>query len=727
MAHPPRKTNPETRETGPESRVDGPGSRVKKDPTKHKPDVPTRDPGPSTRDPAPYADAGRAPARSRVLIDDGRRRVVIEGVRPEIDAGRFPAKRAIGERVVVEADIFADGHDTIRAVLFYRHQSERSWNQVPMKPLANDRWQAPFSVERLGQYEYTMEGWVDHILTWYRDLKIRIEAGQELGVHLLVGAKLIEEAAERAAGEDRALLQQYVKTLRSDRSESKIIAAITSPEFEAVALRYPDRTFATRYHRVLNVTVDPVRARFSSWYEMFPRSTSPQSGRHGTFADVIQRLPYIEELGFNVLYLPPIHPIGRSFRKGKNNKPHSEASDMGSPWAIGAKEGGHKDVHPHLGTLDDFRRLLKKARARNIEIAMDMAFQTSPDHPLVKKHPEFFQRRPDGTVQYAENPPKKYEDIYPFFFETEEWQQLWEELRGVFLFWIEQGVRIFRVDNPHTKPFPFWDWVIREIKTDYPDAIFLAEAFTRPKVMYYLAKLGFSQSYTYFAWRNEKWELMQYFTELTKSPVREFFRPNAWPNTPDILTEYLQHGGRPAFMIRFVLAATLCANYGIYGPAFELLEHVPREPGSEEYRDSEKYELRTWDLKRADSLRLFIARINRIRNEHPALQNDWSLQFHNIDNGQMLCYSKSSDEGDTLLTVVSLDPYHPQSGWVELNLNALRLPSGQSFQVHDLVTDARYSWHGPRNFVSVNPQVVPAHIFLLRQRVRSERNFEYYL
>jgi starch synthase (maltosyl-transferring) len=701
---------PPVRETGP-----------RKGSAKQKSDIPAREPEPST-----HSLDALLPVRSPVLIDDGRRRVVIEGVRPEIDAGRFPAKRAVGERVVVEADIFADGHDAIRALLFYRHQSERSWNQVPMKPLANDRWQAPFSVERLGQYEYTIEGWVDHILTWYRDLKKRIEAGQDLGVHLLVGAKLVEEAAERASGEDRTLLQQYVKTLRSGRGESKIIATMTSPEFETVALRYPDRTFATRYPRVLHVTVDPVRARFSSWYEMFPRSAGSQPGRHGTFADVAQRLPYIEELGFNVLYLPPIHPIGRSFRKGKNNQPDAQSGDVGSPWAIGAKEGGHKDVHPSLGTLEDFRRLLKKARSRNIEIALDIAFQTSPDHPLVEKHPEFFQWRPDGTVQYAENPPKKYEDIYPFFFETEEWQQLWEELRSVFVFWAEQGVRIFRVDNPHTKPFPFWDWVIREIKTDYPDAIFLAEAFTRPKAMYYLAKLGFTQSYTYFAWRNEKWELMQYFTELTKSPVREFFRPNAWPNTPDILTEFLQHGGRPAFMIRFVLAATLCANYGIYGPAFELLEHLPRDPGSEEYRDSEKYEIRSWDLKRADSLRLFIARINRIRNEHAALQSDWSLQFHNIDNGQMLCYSKSSG-GDTLLMVVSLDPYHPQSGWVELNLDALRLPSGQSFQVHDLVTDARYSWHGPRNFVSVNPHVVPAHIFLLRQRVRSERNFEYYL
>lgn len=660
--------------------------------------------------------------------DPGRRRVVIERVRPEIDGGRFAAKRVVGERVLVEADIFADGHDALRAITRFRHHKDRSWTEVEMIPLPNDRWRAGFPVERLGTYLYGLEAWVDRFLTWYRDLKKRIDAGQQLGVQLLIGAELVAAAAGRANPEDKKILDKYARTLRSRKDEDSVIEAIRSSEFEALVGRYPDRSLATRYPKELPITVDPKLARFSSWYEMFPRSATPDPSRHGTFDEVIGRLSYVAEMGFDVLYLPPIHPIGKSFRKGKNNAKVAKTGDVGSPWAIGAAEGGYTSIHPQLGTLEDFKRLVEQARAHQIEIALDIAFQTSPDHPLVREHPEFFLWRPDETVQYAENPPKKYEDIYPFYFDTEQWKELWEELRDTILFWLGQGVRIFRVDNPHTKPFAFWEWCIRQIKENHPDAIFLAEAFTRPKVMYYLAKLGFTQSYTYFAWRNEKWELMDYFSELTKTPVREFFRPNAWPNTPDILTEYLQHGGRPAFMIRAVLAATLCANYGIYGPAFELQEHEPREPGSEEYLNSEKYEIRSWELERPDSISEFLRRLNRIRRENEALQSDWSLEFHRIDNGQMICYSKSSEGGENiLLMVVSLDPYHQQSGWVELNMERLGLSANQSFQVHDLLTNARYSWHGVRNFVAVNPHVVPAHIFRIRRRMRTERNFEYYL
>lgn len=660
--------------------------------------------------------------------DPGRRRVVIERVRPEIDGGRFAAKRVVGERVLVEADIFADGHDALRAITRFRHHKDRSWTEVEMIPLPNDRWRAGFPVERLGTYLYGLEAWVDRFLTWYRDLKKRIDAGQQLGVQLLIGAELVAAAAGRANPEDKKILDKYARTLRSRKDEDSVIEAIRSSEFEALVGRYPDRSLATRYPKELPITVDPKLARFSSWYEMFPRSATPDPSRHGTFDEVIGRLSYVAEMGFDVLYLPPIHPIGKSFRKGRNNAKVAKTGDVGSPWAIGAAEGGYTSIHPQLGTLEDFKRLVEQARAHQIEIALDIAFQTSPDHPLVREHPEFFLWRPDETVQYAENPPKKYEDIYPFYFDTEQWKELWEELRDTILFWLGQGVRIFRVDNPHTKPFAFWEWCIRQIKEDHPDAIFLAEAFTRPKVMYYLAKLGFTQSYTYFAWRNEKWELMDYFSELTRTPVREFFRPNAWPNTPDILTEYLQHGGRPAFMIRAVLAATLCANYGIYGPAFELQEHAPREPGSEEYLNSEKYEIRSWELERTDSISEFLRRLNRIRRENEALQSDWSLEFHRIDNGQMICYSKSSEGGEnTLLMVVSLDPYHQQSGWVELNMERLGLSANQSFQVHDLLTNARYSWHGVRNFVAVNPHVVPAHIFRIRRRMRTERNFEYYL
>jgi starch synthase (maltosyl-transferring) len=433
-------------------------------------------------------------------------------------------------------------------------------------------------------------------------------------------------------------------------------------------------------------------------------------------------------MGFDVLYFPPIHPIGRTHRKGKNNSPVAGPDDPGSPWAIGAEEGGHKTVHPQLGTPEDFRRLVAKAQDYGIEIALDIAFQCSPDHPYVKEHPEWFRWRPDGTIQYAENPPKKYEDIFPFEFDTEEWRELWEELKSIFLFWIDQGVRIFRVDNPHTKPFRFWEWAIAEIRRDHPDVIFLSEAFTRPKVMVELAKLGFTQSYTYFAWRNTKGELSQYFKELLHTEVREYFRPNLWPNTPDILTEYLQSGGRAAFMIRLVLAATLGASYGIYGPAFELGEQRSREPGSEEYLDSEKYEIKQWNITRSDSLRDFITRVNRIRQQNPALQHNGGLRFHSVDNDQLLCFSKSTeDHANVILVVVNLSPHYTHAGWVELDLDALGLARERGYQVHDLLSNTRYLWHGPRNYVALNPHVVPANIFRVRRRIRTERDFDYYL
>jgi starch synthase (maltosyl-transferring) len=433
-------------------------------------------------------------------------------------------------------------------------------------------------------------------------------------------------------------------------------------------------------------------------------------------------------MGFDVLYFPPIHPIGHTYRKGRNNALKAQPGDSGSPWAIGSEAGGYKAVHSELGTLEDFQRLVARARDFGLEIALDIAFQCSPDHPYVKEHPEWFRHRPDGSIQYAENPPKKYQDIYPFDFETEAWQSLWEELLSVFLFWIAEGVHIFRVDNPHTKAFPFWEWAITEIKREHPDVIFLSESFTRPKVMYRLAKLGFTQSYTYFAWRNAKWELTEYFTELTQTQVRECFRPNLWPNTPDILNEYLQHGGRPAFMVRVALAATLGASYGIYGPAFELSEHRARELGSEEYLDSEKYEIRHWDLARPDSLKDYIGRINRIRYENPALQSDWNLRFYPIDNEQLICYGKWSDDlSNVIVTVVNLDPHHVQSGWVELPIDTLGLEAHQPYQVHDLLTGDRYLWYGPRNYVEINPRAVPAHIFRIRRRLRTERDFEYFL
>ena len=552
---------------------------------------------------------------------DGRKRVVIEGMSPEIDAGRFPAKRTLGDLVRVEADIFTDGHDSVAAALLFRTEKTETWTETAMRPVVNDRWFGAFPVTELGRYRFTIHAWVDHWETWRRDLLKRIEANGDTAIDYLIGADLVDAVGARAREPDAGWLKQQAQFLRAGGELTEQRTRAVDAALNDVMLRYPDRRFATEADRELVIVVDPVRARFSSWYELFPRSTAPDANRHGTFADCEARLPYVAELGFDVLYLPPVHPIGRTFRKGPNNSVTSAPDDLGSPWAIGSPEGGHKAIHPDLGTLDDLRRLVKRAGDSGIQLALDIAFQVSPDHPYVSEQEEWFRKRPDGTIQYAENPPKKYQDIYPFDFETPKWFELWQELKSVFTFWIEQGVRIFRVDNPHTKAFPFWEWCITEIKSKWPDVLFLSEAFTRPKIMYRLAKLGFSQSYTYFPWRNAKYELTTYLTELTKTSVREFFRPNHWPNTPDILTEFLQLGTRGAFMIRFLLAATLGANYGIYGPAFELMEARPLRRGSEEYLDSEKYQIRHWDLERPDSLREFIALVNRIRHENPRAES----------------------------------------------------------------------------------------------------------
>jgi starch synthase (maltosyl-transferring) len=666
------------------------------------------------------------------MTEDGRRRVVIEGVAPEIDCGRFAAKRTVGDKVRVEADIFTDGHDAIRAMLCYRRECDSEWIEHPMEPLVNDRWSGEFPVTELGRYRYTLRGWVDHWETWLRDLRKRVQADADTPLDYQIGAELIERAAERADAlgnsRDAEQLRTRARELRAETNVSVQRVHGADAALEELMRRYPDRTFETQYQRELAIVVDPVRARFSSWYEMFPRSASPDPARHGTFADCEARLPYIAGMGFDVLYLPPIHPIGTKFRKGKNNSVTSEPGDVGSPWAIGAAEGGHKSIHPELGTLEEFRRLVSGAQEYGIDIALDVAFQVSPDHPYVKEHEEWFKKRPDGTIQYAENPPKKYQDIYPFDFETEDWQGLWQELKSIFEFWIAQGVRIFRVDNPHTKAFPFWEWVIAELKREAPEVLFLSEAFTRPKIMYRLAKLGFSQSYTYFPWRNAKRELSEYLTELTQTPVREFFRPNHWPNTPDILTEFLQIGTRSAFLIRFMLAATLGANYGIYGPAFELMESKPVRQGSEEYLDSEKYQRRVWDLERPDSLREFISLVNRIRHQNPALQNDWTLQFHPIDNEQLICYSKNAPDGSNLLLmVVNLDPHHVQSGFVDLPLKKLGIDEDRPYQANDLLTGAHYVWSGPRNYVELRPDTLPGHILQIRRRLRVENDFEYFL
>jgi starch synthase (maltosyl-transferring) len=660
--------------------------------------------------------------------EGGRKRVIIEGIVPAVDGGRFPVKRSVGDQVRVEADIFTDGHDAIAASLLAHREGTDKWIEIPMQPLVNDRWTAAFRVAELGRYGFKVQGWVDHFETWHRDLLKRIDAESDAPVDYLIGADLIAAAAERATAPDAIWLKRRAEILRAGREPKELRIHATDPTLHELALRYPDKRFATESDREYSIVVDPVIARFSAWYEFFPRSSATELGKHGTFADAEKRLPQIAEMGFNVVYLPPIHPIGMNFRKGRNNNPESQPGDCGSPWAIGSAEGGHKSIHSELGTLEDFHRFVAKAKELDLNVALDVAFQVAPDHPYVSEHENWFRKRPDGTIQYAENPPKKYQDIYPFDFESEDWAGMWQELKSVFDYWIAQGVTIFRVDNPHTKAFPFWEWVIGEIKSEHPEVLFLAEAFTRPKVMYRLAKLGFSQSYTYFPWRNAKGETTAYLTELAQTPVREFFRPNQWPNTPDILTEFLQIGGPAVFGIRLLLAATLGANYGIYGPAFELMEHEPVRRGSEEYLNSEKYEIRHWDLDRADSLRPLVTRVNEIRKDNAALQNDWSIQFHSTENEQLIAYSKESDDRSNLiLVVVNLDPHYTQSGVVTLPLAELEIPVDRGYEAEDLLTGARYLWNGPRNYVELNPAKLPGHILRIHRRLKIETGLDYFV
>ena len=669
------------------------------------------------------------------------RRVVVENIYPEVDAGRFPIKRTVGEQVVVNADVHTDGHDLIAAALLYRRAGDADWSEVRMAAAGNDRWTGAFAVTALGRYEYTVEGWIDRFGTWRSEVSKKFGAGQNVSSELLEGAQIVGAAAEGAgthaeaagteaegagthaegagadaegAGTGRAVTRIVAESAAAlaDASvppEQRVTIALDADLHRAMAAR-ADRSRATRYDRVLTVMVEPVRARYGAWYEMFPRSAGTDPSRSATFTEATERLSYVAGMGFDVLYLPPIHPIGKSFRKGPNNTLEAGPDDPGSPWAIGGEAGGHTAVEPGLGTLADFDRFVAAARTHGLEIALDLAYQASPDHPYVKEHPEWFRRRPDGTIKYAENPPKKYQDIYPINFESDDWQALWHELKNVIAFWIGHGVRIFRVDNPHTKPFRFWEWALAEIKREHPDTIFLSEAFTRPKVMKYLAKAGFSQSYTYFTWRNTSAELTEYFTELTQTDVREYMRPNLFANTPDILHEYLQHGGRPAFQVRLVLAATLGASYGIYS-GYELAENVPVKPGSEEYLDSEKYQIRVRNYDDPASLSELIARINQIRRDHPALQRDWGLRFHATDNPQLIAYSKRSEDGtDLVLVIVNLDPLNMQHGFIQLPVADWGFGPNTTIEVTDLLSADRYFWRGEWNYVRLDPQARPAHI-----------------
>jgi starch synthase (maltosyl-transferring) len=644
---------------------------------------------------------------------EGRSRVVVEHVEPQIDCGLFPIKRTVGDLVSIEADVFGDGHDHVRARLLFKEEGASSWESIEMLPLGNDRWRGIFPADKIGRYRYTVVGEIDHFETWQSDLKKRVEAGQDLAVPFATGAALLEQVQPRANKQDSTKLAGWAKKLRAAGSKDDAAVALAlQDELLAAVHRYPDATLETWYERELEIVVDRERATFSAWYELFPRSWSPTPGKHGTLRDVANRLEYVAEMGFDILYLPPISPIGHSFRKGKNNAVEAAPGDEGSPWAIGSAEGGHTSILPALGTLKDFTNLVKRAKQLKMEVALDIAFQCAPDHPWVKEHPEFFKKRPDGSIQYAENPPKKYQDIYPLDFETANWQGLWEALRDVFSFWMDQGVLVFRVDNPHTKAFPFWQWVIPELKEKDPNVLFLAEAFTRPRVMERLAKVGFSQSYTYFTWRDTKEDLTEYMLELTTTPIKEYFRPNFWPNTPDILPGHLQTGGLPAFRFRLVLAATLCSNFGIYGPAYELGDNTPTKPGSEEYLNSEKYEIKQWDLTNPASLKPLITRLNQIRGANPALKSNERLHFHPTDNPMLICYSKRTADGSNqILVVVNLDPSLVQAGWIDVDLAALGLAADGTFEVYDLLADHPYSWRGSRNYVALRPAEAPAHVF----------------
>jgi starch synthase (maltosyl-transferring) len=642
---------------------------------------------------------------------------IIESVAPQVDSGRFPVKRVVGEEVEVTAACFAHGHELVACAVRHRGPGGE-WRETPMEPLGNDLWRASFDVDRVGRWEYAVLCWVDHLTHW-RDEFIRRVDPDDIRLAARVGAELVargarhpgrrEAATDRGPMTDAKRLDEWATTLATETDLDKLRAAASDEALFDLARAHEPRDGLAE-SPVCAAQVDRERARFSTWYEIFPRSCSTTPGKHGTFADLDERLDEIAAMGFDVLYLPPIHPIGREKRKGRNNAVNAAPGDVGSPWAIGAREGGHTAIHPELGTLADFRHLVMAARARGMEIALDIAFQCAPDHPWVAAHPEWFAKRPDGSIQYAENPPKKYQDIYPLHFDTPDWRALWEALRDVFLFWAREGVLAFRVDNPHTKPFAFWEWAIAEVKAAHADAIFLSEAFTRPHVMHRLAKLGFTQSYTYFTWRSTRAELTDYFTQLTSSPEREYFRPNCWPNTPDILPYPLQNAPLSAFRIRLVLASTLAASYGIYGPAFERGDNRPREPHSEEYLDSEKYQLGSWDRERRGGLTSLVTTLNALRRAHPALQSDWSLAFHDTDNDQLLAYSKRQGD-DRVLVVVNLDPHHPQSGWVTVDAAALGLEPGAALAMQDLLGGETFSWRAGANYVILDPARAPAHVF----------------
>jgi starch synthase (maltosyl-transferring) len=657
-----------------------------------------------------------------------KNRVIIQGISPSIEAGRFAAKAVVGDDVVVAADILREGHELLQAAIRYRGPGDDRWHEAPLRLDTNDRWYGAFPVDRVGAWRYGVIAWTDHYGTWLDGTRKKLHAGQlgrassseavghEADVAFADGAVLLERRLPRLRRAVKEVLAETIAVLRGDGEPHEKLAAAEDPDLLALLDRHPERTDRSLSRPDLPLWVDRERAQFSAWYELFPRSYGATESRSGTFADAAKRLPAIADMGFDVVYLPPIHPIGTTNRKGTGGPTDLDptADAPGVPWAIGGPAGGHTSVHPDLGTIDDFDAFVAEARALGMEVALDYAIQCSPDHPWVTEHPEWFRHRSDGTIAYAENPPKKYQDIYPIDFDTPDITGLTNALRDVVDFWISHGVKVFRVDNPHTKALPFWEWLIAEIHAEHPDVIFLAEAFTRPKMMQTLAKLGFSQSYTYFTWRNYKHEIIEYVTELAHGEMADYYRPNFWPNTPDILHAYLQHGGRPAFKVRLVLAALLSPSWGMYS-GYELAENVPLHADSEEYHESEKYRYKPRDWEQPHTLEPDITRINRIRRRFPAFRELRNVWFHHIGNDQLLCFSKvAANRTDAVLVIVNLDPHHPQDGTTWLDMWQLGLEHAGPFEAHDLLTDTSYIWRGPENYVRLDPAHEPAHVLALR-------------
>ena len=638
-----------------------------------------------------------------------QKRVVIDYVYPKINNGDFYIKRVVGEIVAVDANVLGDGHDIIAASVLYKHESEKKWSEARMTLIGNDEWKAAFTVEKQGYYAYKVEAWVDYALNWQHGIQRKIEDNQHVKSELLEGIEFLKTTSKKGNDAEKKYLENLKVVFENEQHYQDAIKEATSKKLYDIFTKYPEKKLANN-SKEYQIYVDRLKARFSTWYEFFPRSASEQPGVHGTFKDCEHLLPKVAKMGFDTLYFPPIHPIGEVNRKGKNNTTTAYEGDVGSTWGIGSQHGGHKDINQQLGSLEDFKTLIKKAKEYKIEIAMDYALQAAPDHPWVKEHPDWFKWRPDGTVQYAENPPKKYQDILPIYWETKDYKNLWQECLDTLFYWIDCGINVFRVDNPHTKPYYFWNWIINEVKAKHPDVLFLAEAFTRPKVMQQLGKQGYTQSYTYFTWRNNKQELIEYIEELTKTEQREYMRPNFWPNTPDINPYHLQGANESKYIQRYVLAATLSSNIGIYGPVFEQMIDAAI-PGKEEYLNSEKFQLCHYDWYKENKLTTVIARVNQLRHQNEALQQTNNIKFCYIENNNLMAFYKWNDaKTNELLIIISLDPYYSQQGSVKMPLNELKINQGHAYQMHDLVTESVYNWYNEWNYVELHP-TLPFHIF----------------